>query len=213
MQHPDPDLTCIDSIVSTLPAERNLTFAINTDRFIDLYYENFHPAHPVALPLYHLGQKKMMENHGLDALLVVMQWIGSVYAPWTPSEPYMDMARMVLADPALPKTAFTVQALLIFAIGQNHWDERVQSRKTLDGAIGLALDLKMNLREFATQNGDGNPVLEESWRRTFYLLHITDQHFAVVVNSPLFKMFDVPNNVDLPCEEEEYESGVSSAYF
>jgi hypothetical protein len=65
----------------------------------------------------------------------------------------------------------------------------------------------MNEQYFARLYGEGNPVLEESWRRTYYILHIIDQHFPIVSNSLFYTLLTVPNTVDLPCEDECYESG------
>ena len=42
-----------------------------------------------------------------------------------------------------------------------------KSFQVLQAAIDLALDLGMNRRDFAVENGEGCPILEESWRRTF----------------------------------------------
>jgi hypothetical protein len=99
---------------------------------------------------------------------------------------------------------------MIFAIAQHNSDLKLEARITLDAAIAIALELGINSRDFAKQYGEGNPVLEESWRRTYYFLHLTDQHFSVVINSPMFAMRDILNSVDLPCDDEYYELGVSS---
>jgi nicotinate-nucleotide pyrophosphorylase (carboxylating) len=101
---------------------------------------------------------------------------------------------------------------MIFAIAQHSSDLKLEARITMDAAIAVALELGINSREFAEHNGEGNPVLEESWRRTYYFLHLTDQHFAVVVNSPFFAMRDIPTIVDLPCDDEYYELGVSTKH-
>lgn len=71
----------------------------------------------------------------------------------------------------------------------------------------MALEMGMNLQEFATQYGEGNAVLEESWRRIYWILFITDQHFAIVRNMPIFGLRDAITTVELPCEESDYQSG------
>ena len=188
-----------------------ICFSVNTDRLVDLYYEQFYTAFPITLPLHYLNQRrKLNDNHGMDLLLLVIQFVGSVYAPWTPSDPYYKSAHKALQSPDIPRTGFTVQALLIFAVAQHHHDERHEARKILDLAIAMGVDMEINTKSFAYAHGEGNPVLEESWRRTYYLLHITDLHFAVVINSPVFSMMNVANNVDLPCDDEYYESGASA---
>jgi len=68
----------------------------------------------------------------------------------------------------------------------------------------MALEMGMNLQEFATQYGEGNAILEELWRRTYWILFITDQHFAIVRNMPIFRLRDAITIVELPCEENDY---------
>ncbi|KAF2869159.1 hypothetical protein BDV95DRAFT_609393 [Massariosphaeria phaeospora] len=184
-----------------------MAFQVSTDRLLNLFYENFWPGLPATLPLHYLCQRKMNDKHGLEDLLLVMQWIGSVYAAWTPSEPHYETALRALSRPILPRSPFTVQALMFFSVAQYHWDLRLESRLTLDAAIDMALELQMNTRAFASTYGEWNPVLEESWRRTWYVLKLIDQHLAVVVNNPTFALRDIPESVDLPCEDVHYESG------
>ncbi|KAF2267636.1 hypothetical protein CC78DRAFT_63245 [Lojkania enalia] len=194
------------NIVGSMCAASSLTHNINPDRLLDLYYDNFHPSTPVVLPLYYLSQRRLSNSHCMENLLSVLHWIGSIYSPSVPSEPYYEVANEQL-NKILPKTAFSVQALLLFAIAQHHYNLRPESRNMLDLAIGIALEIGMNTKDFAKQHGEGNPVLEESWRRTYYFLHLCDQHFAVIVSSPFYALRDISNEVDLPCDDEVYESG------
>jgi hypothetical protein len=221
---PGTDTSRVDTIESQLAASYNVDLGhlhmnkpqlaasgnmVSTDRLLDMFYENFWDAFPFILPYHYLNQRKLHENHGMDNLLLVLQWIGSIYAPWASSEPYYEAARLALSSPALARDPWSVQALMLFAIGENHQDSRPESRQTLKKAIALALELQMNAREFARAYGEASPVLEESWRRTYCFLALTDQHFAVVINSPVYLLRDVPNLVDLPCDDEFYVTGVS----
>lgn len=97
---------------------------------------------------------------------------------------------------------------MLFALAEFYHNLKSQARKRLETAVALALELSMNERDFAHTYGEGDAVLEESWRRTYYMLYIADQHFAVVTNTPFHSLLAVPNNVDLPCDDEYYESGV-----
>jgi len=189
-----------------------MAFSVNLDRLLDLYYEYFNPSLPIVLPFHYFCRRRRCENHGLQDLLLAMQWIGSVHAPWAPSEPYYERALEALRKPTLPRNGFSIQALLILAIAQHHSDLKIEARMSLDSAIAIALEIGLTTQEFAQQCGEGNPVLEESWRRTYYLLHHTDQHFSVVVSSPMFTLRDVPNVVDLPCDDKYYELGVGMPY-
>jgi hypothetical protein len=79
----------------------------------------------------------------------------------------------------------------------------------MDAATRLALDLGMHRQEFAEQNGEGDAVLEESWRRTWWQVYIADAFFAAMARANTFPTCNVDVTVALPCEEEEYEAGVS----
>jgi hypothetical protein len=186
-----------------------LSFQVSDDQLLELYFEYFWPAFPVVLPLHSFQSRKMDANHGLYDLTLVLEWIGSIYVPWCPSEPYYQTALEAMSSPFLPRTPFTVQALMLFAIAQHHQNMRLESRKTLDMSILIALELDMNKRDFTHLYGEGNPILEESWRRTWYILLITDQHFAIVVNSATYQLANMPSDVDLPCDDVFYEAGVS----
>lgn len=205
-----PNFDALNILRSAEP--NTISFHVNVDRLVDLYYENFYPSFPITLPLHYLNQRKLNDSHGMDLLLLVMQFVGSIYAPWTPSDPYYEKAYKALCMPDIPKTGFTVQALTILAVAQHSCDFKLEARKMLDLAISIGLELQINSRDFAYLHGEGNPVLEESWRRAYYFLHITDQHFAVAVTRPQFFMMNVPNHVNLPCDDEYYELGVSARF-
>lgn len=72
----------------------------------------------------------------------------------------------------------------------------------------MALDLGMNRSDFATQHRRNDPILEESWRRTWWEVYITDAHIAGSTHTYPFRTTGIQMDVRLPCEEEEYESGV-----
>lgn len=186
----------------------SLAFQISDDRLLELYFENFWPAFPFVLPIHFLRARRATSDHGMNHLLPVLYWIGSIYAPWTASEPYFETALASLSTPPLAHTPFNVQALMLYAIALYHVEVRQEARDKLNTAVTIAIELQMNGRHFAQAYGEGNPVLEESWRRTFYLLSATDQHFSVINNTPIFTLLTVPNGVDLPCEDEQFESGV-----
>ena len=211
IQHiPDVDLRSIHKAEAQLAASSNMTFQISNDRLLDMFYENFWHGFPFVLPQPSLRQRKLRENHGMNNLLLVLQWIGSVYAPWTPSEPDYEAAHQALNSFSLPRDPWTVQALTLMAVAEQHWGLKAESRTSLDQAVALALELQMNTKEFARAYGELSPVLEESWRRTYYFLLLTDRHFSVVINNPYYSLQDVPHLVDLPCDDAIYESGVSS---
>ncbi|KAF2025557.1 nicotinate-nucleotide diphosphorylase [Setomelanomma holmii] len=187
--------------------ETSPAFQVNVDRLLELFYENFWPSFPMVLPYHYLRQRQMTGNHGMDELLLVLQYIGSIYAPWTPSEPYFKTALEALTSPVLAHTPFNVQALMLFGIAQYHSNMKEEGQRRVNLAVSIALELRMNQKGFAQAYGESSSVLEESWRRTYYLLHVADQHLAIVSNSPIHTLGHVANMVDLPCDDEYYEMG------
>jgi hypothetical protein len=200
------DTSNIDAIYNT-PSDTSLAFQVNTDRLLELFFENFWPSYPFVLPLHHLHQRRIKEDHGLGNLLLVLQYIGSIYAPWTSSEPYLGKSLQALSSPLLAHTPFNVQALMLLGLAQHHSNMKQEGHAQLGIAIEIALELGMNQRAFAQAYGESSLVLEESWRRTYYFLHVTDQHLAIVSNSPIYALANVSNTVDLPCDDEYYKLG------
>ncbi|KAF4832388.1 hypothetical protein CGCTS75_v004555 [Colletotrichum tropicale] len=52
----------------------------------------------------------------------------------------------------------------------------------------------------------GEPVLEESWRRTWWMLFIIDAYYAGTLGTMNFRVGNIEATVELPCEESEYGS-------
>jgi hypothetical protein len=105
-----------------------------------------------------------------------MQYIGSLYASDISSSDLRELALSQLDDPNLPPNGFTVQALLLMAIAMFCDDAFDQGRAILDRAIYMALEMRMNSRTFANMERD--PVLAESWRRTYWGLYLADSQLA-----------------------------------
>ncbi|OCK84401.1 hypothetical protein K432DRAFT_414025 [Lepidopterella palustris CBS 459.81] len=183
-------------------------YAEDTKRLVDLYYEFFHNSHPICLPRPFLTQQLLSGAQGLEAVVAVIHYIGSRYAPWTTSEAYKAKAEHALSTSVHEKTGFRAQALLLFGISLHFCDDFVGARENLDAAINLAFEIGMHLQEFARQYGQGSRVLEESWRRTFWMMLVADQQTSIVRGQIRYLLRDVNATVDLPCEESEYQSGM-----
>lgn len=171
-------------------------------RLLDLYYRydstaepnfvdhvltlnsSFHKAHPFFLPRYYFHSRLQSDPESLKFLFPVMQWIGSMYSPDTPSAELRNIALNQIEMANLPPNGFTVQALLLAAIATHSQDDMAKSRAILDRAIYLALEIRMNSRTFANMERD--PVMAESWRRTYWFLYITDAKFAAFRNATHF---------------------------
>ncbi|EAT80582.2 hypothetical protein SNOG_12170 [Parastagonospora nodorum SN15] len=188
----------------------DLAFHVDSVRLLELYFENFWPSLPIILPVHHLQWRLSNDGHGMETLLLVLQYIGAVYAPWIRlgPGPYKKTAIQALKSPFLAHTPFNVQALLLFAIAEYHSDCKPEGQGQLNLAVKIALELHMNQQAFAQVYGEGSPVLEESWRRTYYFLAIANQDFAVFSNTPIYTLANVSNTVDLPCDDEHFNSGL-----
>ena len=57
------------------------------ESLLDLYYAFFHISHPCALPIHFSKQKLNEKIPGMKVLVLVMQFIGSLYAPTISSAP------------------------------------------------------------------------------------------------------------------------------
>jgi hypothetical protein len=175
---------------------------------LDLYYDFFHDAHPFILPRGYLNQRLQTNRASLHQLLPILEFIGSLFAPSAANGKLRRHAENILLHECLPETGFTVQALLIFAIAVHSCTEFDHARGILDRAIRIAVRIGMQYNSFSTENGEGCSVTEESWRRTWWYLYVTDGTFAGIRHSSSFLLYDIHSDVDLPCEEAFYRSGV-----
>lgn len=113
-----------------------------------------------------------------------MQYIGSLYAPDLSSAEFRAIASSQLDLSILPQNGFSVQTLLLLAIAIHAEDEREQARAILDRNICMALEIGMNHRAFAGMERD--PVLAESWRRTYWGLYVLDGVFSGIACASSF---------------------------
>jgi hypothetical protein len=179
-----------------------------TANLMQLYYTYFHASHPFCLPPSYLIKTPA---HQLTVLLPVMRFIASFFAKTAPTEAFCREAENALFGNTNPgRDAFTVQALLLFAIGLHSMGERARSAQVKDICADLALELGMNRTEFSDGTGGGGEagkVLEESWRRTWWELYFVDGFMAGVHQRDNFKLWSVECTVPLPCEELDYAAG------
>jgi hypothetical protein len=181
------------------------------DHYIGLYYEHFHHLHPCVLPRKHLD--KMLEdpsNHPrLELLLSVIRSVGILCSPFSQRR-QEKIANRISAGIDPVQDAFSVQGLLLNSIALYWCGQEDSSREEMDLAIRIALSISMHSSIFAATHSLENPVLEESWRRTWWQLCIVDAYYAAMLHqtSPLMRRLDI--TTELPCEESEYEAGVCS---
>lgn len=200
-----------------------------TANLIQLYYAYFHAAHPFVLPpAYLIKTPAQMLKH----LLPSMRFMGSFFAQNAHQRTFRDSAEGSLFRQGAPRNAWTVQALLLFAIGLHANNEQERAGQVKDVAVEMALELGMNYEEFAVTAGvsgvssvvprrldedfarppvttppNSNPILEESWRRTWWELYFLDGLMAGIHQRDQFRLWTVECTVPLPCEELAYNTG------
>jgi hypothetical protein len=189
------------------PEERGLA----NDPLILSYYKNFHAFHPFVLPLpqlVRLCEGSLTSTFDFSALTTVMRLIGNLYdaQEWSGSLQTgveSRISRLPSSDPV------QVQCRLLYSIALFWSSHTTRAREELEIAIDVALELGMHKKEFASTCGAGDVVLMESWRRTWWMLYIVDAYYAGTLGTMNLKAFHIETTVSLPCEEGEYESGVS----
>ena len=180
------------------------------DQLVDSYYKNFHSAHPCVLPKWALQLRMAHDAASFELLLPVMRYIGSLFDTSVPSEPLEKRVISLMNSRAgKSSTGYDVQAIMLYSICV-YWNDQIERGLILfDDALRKALELGMNLRGFATDNGNGDPIIEESWRRTWWQLYVTDAMLSGSTHVYPFRTSRMNMDVVLPCEESFYESGVS----
>ncbi|KAM0454059.1 hypothetical protein ACHAPV_005763 [Trichoderma viride] len=189
-----------------LPFPAHFPMQTLQERCIDSFYRYFHGSHPFVLPREHL--LPLANGTTLDPLMAVIRWVGSLFIDVGKSRPGLyDDAMRLLDDLSYPQDGFKVQAMMLSIVALDGCCENTKAAELLGRTETLALQIGLNKGHFASLNGRGNPVLEESWRRTWWDLFIIDGMIAGVHRMTNFLLYDVPTDVNLPCEESQYFAG------
>jgi len=187
--------------------------SMQVDQLLTQYYIYFHVAHPCVLPQWSLRSRLASNPAAAEILLPVLLYIGSLFTHSVRSAPLEDAAKqtidLVRTRPG-PPSPYYIQALTLYCIAVYWCNESERGRTLLDEAIRGALDLGMHTAEFASENSQGDSVLEESWRRTWWSIYITDAHISGSTHTYPTQTGRIQTSTELPCEEHLYESGVSS---
>lgn len=138
-----------------------------------------------------------------------MCYVGSFYVPKAPTASLGAEAETAAYNANYTQDGFRVQAMLVLAIGYDGNTFQEKALEILQDAQDLAVEIGMNTHGFAFANSNGSATLEESWRRTWWELYLVDGMIAGVHQQSTFRMKDMIADVDLPCEEKDYISGVS----
>jgi len=182
------------------------------DQLLSQYFAFFHVSHPCVLPKWALRLRLASEPIASEVLLPVLLYIGSIFTYTVDTAPLATAARQAIDSARLqpgPPNPFYVQARLLYAIATYASNEPERGRELLGETIRDALSLGMHRAEFASQRGQLDPVLEESWRRTWWSIYIADASISGSAHAYPTRTGSAQSTADLPCEEQQYESGVS----
>lgn len=191
-----PSLTTTTNNTNTL--DDSPVSSDKVSRNFRLYYENFHPAHPILVP------SALYNKQAYPAFLsLVVDFIGSHYAPYGPNpQQKVDIFDQLYSNTRL--TYFKAQASLIFSIILFARGDLDEAHDAFWHASEAALASGMYKADFATRHFDETSIEAESLRRTWWELFITDIQLAVPQKTVAFRCSKVVSEVPLPCEEHLY---------
>lgn len=172
------------------------------EHLVDLYYLNFHAAHPVLLPRHLYWEQAYPQ-----CLKAVVHYIGSCFSSSAPRTELRQRATRELGDACQP-TPEVVQAKLLYSVALFAQNAAEEGQSLLDSAIQNALTLGMHNRDFAAMYAAGSTTLEESMRRTWYELYVVDGCVAALQRKSTFETNMANADVLLPCENFIYEGGM-----
>ncbi|KAF4964085.1 hypothetical protein FSARC_7961 [Fusarium sarcochroum] len=169
----------------------------------DLYYANFHVTHSWLPPRNTLVRLLETEPDALEFPVAAILYIGSLYTNIDSTS--LRKRAYELSSRPFSSTIWSVQALLsisIAAFGEQHNDI---SATIFDRAHDLACRLGLQHKSFA--DGEKDPVLAESSRRTYWALYIHGSLRALRENSGHSQLYSIGASTELPCEEWDYQAG------
>ena len=178
---------------------------------IGSYYKNFHPLHPFLLPRHHFIKlyNETSQQLSFNALIAVMRLVGNIYKSRQFSTSLRNDLDVALSQLS-PMDPFMIQCRILYSVSL-FWNEyKDEAKFQIDSAFEAARHLNMFKREFATDHGGQDFVLRESWRRTWWILYTVDAFYAGTLGTMNFAVVNIEADVELPCEESEYERGVST---
>ncbi|KAM3427119.1 hypothetical protein MY4824_009633 [Beauveria thailandica] len=176
------------------------------DRCLDAFFYHFHASHPFVLPKPFL--LTLVGDPSLEPVLAAARWVGSLFIDaGAARQALFQEAYRIVYESQRPKDGFVVQAMMLLIVALDGCCDNDKARKILRDAETLAVQIGLNTRPFATLHGRSLPVMEESWRRTWWDLFIIDGLIAGVHRVTNFILYDVPADVPLPCEEVQFLSG------
>jgi hypothetical protein len=184
--------------------------SIQIDPLIDSYYRNFHHLHPFLLPRRTLTRicQDPSKQLTFKPLIAIMRFVGNIMRSQEWSIPLKDHAEACFVE-APPTDPILVQCRLLYSIPLFWYEHNIDAKWQMETAMRLAIDLRMSDNEFLVKHGDNDPVVQESWRRTWWMLFTVDAYYAGTLGTMNFEVLNIGTSVALPCDELDYVSGVS----
>lgn len=201
-----------DSSTGSVPRTENAVRPgkIEHDPLIDSYYKNFHICHPFVLPRRHLTKlyQDPSRQNSLAPLVAALRFMGHIYHARAWSIPLKDDVEASLSALS-PSDPIQVQCRILYSVALFWYDYKADAKSQMDRATKLATDMQMFRAEFAASQGADDRVQRESLRRTWWMLYILDAYYAGTLGTMNLRVMDIDVTVELPCDESDYESGVS----
>ncbi|KAF7536689.1 hypothetical protein G7Z17_g13005 [Cylindrodendrum hubeiense] len=150
-----------------------------------------------------MGRLIEAQSEEFSFMMAMMLYVGSIYTNNIDIAQLRDRAYDMASGP-LETTVWTVQALLcicIAALGEGHVD---LCGSWFQKALEMALELGLQNKSFADAEDD--PVLAESYRRTYWALYLHGSLRTVREHLGHFQLYCTTATTELPCEEWEYQA-------
>ncbi|KAJ6093339.1 C6 transcription factor [Penicillium sp. IBT 16267x] len=191
-------ITPLRNVLHQPRAESSGESWFHDDRFLRLFYENFHIAHPILVP-----SAVYRDRQYPDFLQMVVNFVGSHYISSNPIHQYRDKAIAELSC-STDRSPCMVQAWLIYSIAIYARGEWQEAQEAFSRSVEIALELGMNRRDFAASAQLETSIEAESMRRTWWELYITDVFMAAPFKHTTFQCSTMAPEVALPCEDSAY---------
>lgn len=191
---------------STLSITREINPAVQRDSqgsadLIELFYKHLYPPHPFIIPW-----KLYLQDSSLIPvpLRSVLRFAASHYVPHGNPSLLEAAAKDILSD-EVPEDGFKVQGLILYAFVSHARMDQESGASALMRAVDVALRIGMNRESFAIQNGQDNPILQECWRRTWWMLMILEGLVTVIGGQGTpYITYSTFTDVALPGHDEDY---------
>ena len=199
-----PNIPGDDAVTFPVPQPEPPALDIAYDPMIQLYYQGFHRSHPFIIPRKALNTP--LSSRIPQSTLSIMRYIGAHYYPDPKfKEMFRNSAYAGLSDGTI-FNGFRVQNMLLLAIVDHAQGNEDNAHQTIQTAITIALELGMNRASFALENGSGCPIMEESWRRTYWELYVINGMLAAIRDKSSVILHTQEAEIGLPCEESVYNT-------